>query len=1153
MKKVNAISTTILDSDLEYLEKNLSERQKKIIDFMDNIEAGDAKKIYKTMLFLQSKPDLPAIELVLSHCLNEMLNSMLRREEALNKEILLNATKEMGLPSNGESISDILKIITKTLTQKEEESYDKKRIRRFVEDKLSVKYNKDKVVDDIVKKLQSKKADTQGFRHFNQNLKHDFEKVSSMICDVEDIFVILAANYLDRIKEIKKILEKINLEPFQDDEKITNDVLIYITKETEQYFFQNIRNPKWLQRIKKNIAPEKTDLNSWPQGIYLSKIANKEPTEVFEIIKPYLEERLAKNIDVGHFVLMRIFKISENFPKNKEDYSEKVGRAYLSYLKHDKNLEVLVNSHYVKNFLKDLVIKDNEDLVLQIIEKLLAMEPNKEDPKFKDFKTRFNDNANMEDYHYEEVLEVVKSSFSTNKLFELFETLCKILKNAVDGKFAKESNRRLCYNRSAIEDHDQDQYKNASEFKLINAIRDIAERIFENDFKNELKVIEVLEEKLSDGSDFLIFTRIILHLLRKYPKKESGDLVPRHLVIKERFDNYNIHHEYYLLLKQEFKNLSATNKKKILGFINDGFEERKNTEVPNNDKAKKEKDLYANKWLFDELDCINNGLTGDWKKKYQELSKKFQKQERPDLLHYIGEAEFIIDHSPIDEEKLAKMKIEEIIKFITLWQPNKGEGFNAPNPSGLGNALEKDFEKNPKKYLDGLALIKKISIPTYPKHLIRALAKYPNITKEDWIKIIDVGKWISKQSEEISNEDFSNYNFDGDKHWGWCKQEFIKLISENCKSKEQNQIPENLSSEVVSILKKMILDKDAILENWKIDNDRDDRYYTRAINSCHGEALATLIEFALLEFRKDNKNYASKIITTVLDKLISQNYYLEGYAVLGRYLPWINLINHKWVEDNLEAILPINNNERFNAVWLTYINFVPSFDDVFDLLKEKYLFAIENPIKRGEDNQQSNCKLGEKIAVFYSRGKIKLEDDLLKKFFKNCPRDGSKMISLIGRWCCDKNNLVPKEIQNRFKNLWDWIIRNSAELHIDVKEYHSFNWWYKSGLFDSKWALEQLLEVTKKSGEKGRSEIYIIGEKLSKDLQKYPETAWELIKLILKVNDPFISGVDIDFVKLVFELIEKNDWRKIKKEAKEVKNEFCKRNSLDENFVSIFL
>ena len=59
--------------------------------------------------------------------------------------------------------------------------------------------------------------------------------------------------------------------------------------------------------------------------------------------------------------------------------------------------------------------------------------------------------------------------------------------------------------------------------------------------------------------------------------------------------------------------------------------------------------------------------------------------------------------------------------------------------------------------------------------------------------------------------------------------------------------------------------------------------------------------------------------------------------------------------------------------------------------------------------------------------------------------------------------------------------------------------------------------------------------------------------MILKVNDPFISGVDIDFVKLVFELIEKNDWRKIKKEAKEVKNEFCKRNSLDENFVSIFL
>jgi hypothetical protein len=161
------------------------------------------------------------------------------------------------------------------------------------------------------------------------------------------------------------------------------------------------------------------------------------------------------------------------------------------------------------------------------------------------------------------------------------------------------------------------------------------------------------------------------------------------------------------------------------------------------------------------------------------------------------------------------------------------------------------------------------------------------------------------------------------------------------------------------------------------------------------------------------------------------------------------------------------------------------------------------------------------------------------------------MISLIGRWCCNENNSVQKEFLGRFKNLWDWRMKNSAEMPISVEEYQSFKWWYKSGLFDREWALEQLLESAKKSGEERRPEIFIIGEKLFEDLQNYPKTAWEVIKLMLKVKGYFM-GVDIDFVKQVFGLIEKSDWSEIKKEASEVKDEFCRRNKLDEKFVSIY-
>jgi hypothetical protein len=928
---------------------------------------------------------------------------------------------------------------------KEKLSDELSKIKDFVKGYLEVKYQEG-ATNTLAQNIKNSKESANKSRHYNGGLTGDIDGINNGINKVEDALLSLSTSYFDKLRGVNKILQDANSYPFKkpSNDKVRN-VLSVLTNENEIYFFNNLENREWVTSLEGILSPSSKNVEPdyfWPQGSYLSRIAKEKPDEVFQIIKPYLENRLSKNVDVGNSILMRIFKISENFPDDK-NYSLKVGNAYRDYLKNSQSLNAVTNSHYVKDFLNDLVRRGYEELVLEIAEELLSIKPDDQKAKFNDFKTRFNDSANMEDYYYEEVLKVVKNSALVKSSFKLFETLCKILKNAVDGEFAKESNQRLCFNRSAIEDHEQDQYRNAAEFKLITVIRDVAEHIFENDSKNRSKVIGILEAKLSDGSDFLIFTRIILHLLRKYPEKQ-GSTIARHLVVKERFDNYHIHHEYYLLLKQEFKNLSAINKMKILGFINDGFEERKNTKVPDNDKAKKERDVYANRWLFDELDCINDGLSGDWKKKYQELSKEFQKKERPDLLHYVEEVEFITDHSPIAEEELAKMQIEEIIKFITSWQPKKGEGFSAPNPRGLGNALEKDFEKSPKKYLDGLALFNQLSNPTYPKRLLRALAKYPNKTEEDWIKIIELGKWIADQSTDFKNEEFSNfdsYSFDGDSHWGWCKQEFAKLISESCKSKEQNQILENLSKDVVLVLKKMILDKDAILEKWEInDNNDDDRYYSRAINSCHGEALSALIELALLEFRKNNKDYASEILTSVLDNLISKDSYLEGFAVLGRYLPWINLINQKWVKDNLEAILPKKNKARFNAVWLTYISFVPSFDDMFDLLKDKYLLALENPTDEEKDSKRSNFKLGESIAVFYSRGKIKLEDDILKKLFKKRPKDGSAMISLIGRWCCNENNPVPKEFLGRFKNLWDWRIKNSEELPISVEEYQSFKW-----------------------------------------------------------------------------------------------------------------
>jgi hypothetical protein len=134
-------------------------------------------------------------------------------------------------------------------------------------------------------------------------------------------------------------------------------------------------------------------------------------------------------------------------------------------------------------------------------------------------------------------------------------------------KDQEELDESICFSRSAIEYHEQDKYnKNDPVYLIISAIRDIASDIIESGNVNDIK--EVFD-KLQKPNE-KIFMRLILYLLREYPAKNNRDKIVKYLTLRELFDHKSVHHEYYLLLKQEFKNLSKGNKDKVLKFIEDG-------------------------------------------------------------------------------------------------------------------------------------------------------------------------------------------------------------------------------------------------------------------------------------------------------------------------------------------------------------------------------------------------------------------------------------------------------------------------------------------------------------------------------------------------------------------------------------------------------
>ena len=163
--------------------------------------------------------------------------------------------------------------------------------------------------------------------------------------------------------------------------------------------------------------------------------------------------------------------------------------------------------------------------------------------------------------------------------------------------------------------------------------------------------------------------------------------------------------------------------------------------------------------------------------------------------------------------------------------------------------------------------------------------------------------------------------------------------------------------------------------------------------------MSALIEFALWLLRKNNKDaISSKFLTPILDELIAKEKYPEGWAVLGRYLPWIMLINKEWVKKNLDKIFPKKDRARFDAAWLTYINYVPSFDEAFEVLRDQYLYVLSNSLYWKENAKRTYFKLGESLASFYARGKVSLNDKdeiLVKLFEEKNSKEGEAMMSLI--------------------------------------------------------------------------------------------------------------------------------------------------------------
>ncbi len=139
--------------------------------------------------------------------------------------------------------------------------------------------------------------------------------------------------------------------------------------------------------------------------------------------------------------------------------------------------------------------------------------------------------------------------------------------------------------------------------------------------------------------------------------------------------------------------------------------------------------------------------------------------------------------------------------------------------------------------------------------------------------------------------------------------------------------------------------------------------------------------------------------------------------------------------------------------------------------------------------------------ALYWRGKIDLENAILKIFFEKAPANLRRhSLSFIGRSLLNTKEEIPAAMLERLTTLWESRLRTvTSSVSSNLEELSSFGWWFASAKFDSSWGLNQLLLALESAGQI-EADHQVINR--LKDLSvEFPELTVECLTLISGSKD----------------------------------------------------
>lgn len=517
------------------------------------------------------------------------------------------------------------------------------------------------------------------------------------------------------------------------------------------YFFHRLNSPAWLEHLREEglfryplepaIDTEKGTIGfpQWPQSRYLARMAATSQPDVQRTVLEIAIQIETENISI-HADLM---DVALAVPP---EMAVELVRKEAAWIERQRHIFALLPDK-MGSVISHLAGGGQVNDALEFARCVLAVLPN---PRAAD---RDEDNpfghppdpvARIDVWDYKQILNKDIPTLIVAAGEHVLTLLCDLLETAVSlSRRSGEQDGGEDYSyiwSPDLEDNSDREIKDL----LVGAVRRAVEQLASQDAGMVPRFVNILE-----GYRWSVFKRLALHLLRFSPEAAS-DLIAERLTDRANYEDTGLWHEYILLARDQFNNLTEQQRALILGWIDEG---------PSIEEVKARRERSDGTQLTDEqalqsvtyrklrrLAPLRDVLPPEWKERYEQWVRETEEPEYADYVSPPVQVRWGLE-SPQTTEDMRPMSVDEVIAFLSTWQPSGNP--LGPVPEGLGRQLTPLTASEPERFADEAEKFRGLE-PTYVRALLSGLrdaVKQPR--PFSWPPVLALCRWVVEQPREI--------------------------------------------------------------------------------------------------------------------------------------------------------------------------------------------------------------------------------------------------------------------------------------------------------------------------------------------------------------------------------------------------------------------